>query len=127
VEIIECANPLCHAQFHRSGTKMQPRRYCSDQCKFTTWLINGPGAGDQINIDTAGVEIASFELRISPFEINSLFDSSGTYIGHNVVGKHTRVITFEVSALRRVEALRNRSAITENGLVPNQIPNRHPT
>ena len=39
LDIIECENPLCHALFHRSGTKMNPRLYCSDKCKFQAWLI----------------------------------------------------------------------------------------
>jgi hypothetical protein len=38
-ETTECANPLCHSEFDQTGTRMQPRRYCSDSCKFTAWLI----------------------------------------------------------------------------------------
>lgn len=28
-----CGSPLCSVQFEPSGLKMEPKRYCSDQCK----------------------------------------------------------------------------------------------
>ncbi len=28
-----CANPICSVRFERSGLTIEPKRYCSDQCR----------------------------------------------------------------------------------------------
>ena len=43
LDLLHCENPLCGHQFHRSGTKMDPRRYCSEKCKFDSWVIKRAG------------------------------------------------------------------------------------
>jgi hypothetical protein len=34
-----CENPLCTVQFPQSGLKIEPRRYCSAQCRQQASLI----------------------------------------------------------------------------------------
>ena len=34
-----CDSPLCSAYFHQSGTVMQPRRFCCNECRMNAWMI----------------------------------------------------------------------------------------
>src|SRR4029079_10221992 len=34
-----CASPICSIQFKPSGMAMEPRRYCSDECRQSASLI----------------------------------------------------------------------------------------
>jgi len=39
-----CENPLCTVQFPESGLKIEPRRYCSAQCRQQASLIRRAAA-----------------------------------------------------------------------------------
>jgi hypothetical protein len=39
-----CENPLCAVQFPESGLKIEPRRYCSPQCRQQASLIRRAAA-----------------------------------------------------------------------------------
>jgi hypothetical protein len=34
-----CDNPLCDASFEQSGTVMQPRKFCCNDCRMNAWII----------------------------------------------------------------------------------------
>lgn len=34
-----CESPLCNVRFPQSGLSIEPRRFCSDQCRQTTSII----------------------------------------------------------------------------------------
>jgi len=39
-----CESPLCDNRFQQTGLKIEPRRFCSDQCRQQASLIRRVGA-----------------------------------------------------------------------------------
>jgi hypothetical protein len=36
---IVCASPICSVRFEQTGLKIEPKRYCSDQCRQQASII----------------------------------------------------------------------------------------
>ena len=34
-----CQSPICDVEFEQTGMAMQPRRYCSDQCRMDVFVL----------------------------------------------------------------------------------------
>jgi hypothetical protein len=36
---VKCGNPVCHEKFAPSGLAIEPKRFCSNQCRMTAWFL----------------------------------------------------------------------------------------
>ena len=58
-----CGNPLCETQFPQTGLKIEPRRFCSPDCRQQASLIRRVAALLEGHPDRRVIELDGYVLR----------------------------------------------------------------
>ena len=65
-----CESPLCSVEFEPSGLKMEPKRFCSDQCKQEASLIRRVAALYRLEVEVMHEALTNLSLVNDKSQVN---------------------------------------------------------